>query len=101
VPPPWDDAPPAARTKNPLADEVHFAGGVDPRIIASQGPVDVAAPSIEELLDVMAKQIMDVVSWTQAEGFVDSYRSASSNARGVFHAAVIKLAARADKLRRG
>lgn len=98
---PWDDDAPPVRTKNPIADEVHFAGGVDPRAIAAQGPIDVAAPSIEELLDVMSKQIMEVVGWTQAEGFVDSYRAASSNARGVFHAAVIKLAARADQMRRG
>jgi ParB-like chromosome segregation protein Spo0J len=97
--PPWDDAP-AAKTKNPIADEVHFAGGVDPRIIAAQGPIDVAAPSIDELLDVMSKQIMQVVTWTQAEGFLDGYREASSNARGIFHAAVIKLAARADQMRR-
>jgi ParB-like chromosome segregation protein Spo0J len=98
--PPWDDAPPAARTKNPIADEVHFAGGVDPRVIAAQGPIEVDAPTIEEMLDLMSKQIMQVVSWTQAEGFVESYKTASSNSRGVFHAAVIKLAARADQMRR-
>lgn len=98
---PWDDEAPArASSGPPIAEEVHFAGGVDPRIIAMQAPVEVEAPSIDELLNVMAKQIMDVVGWTQAEGFVDSYRSASSNARGVFHAAVIKMAARADQLRR-
>jgi hypothetical protein len=97
--PPWEDPAPA-RAKNSIADEVHFAGGVDPRMIAQQGPIDVAAPTIDELLDVMSKQIMQVVTWTQAEGFLDSYRAASSNARGVFHAAVIKLAARADQMRR-
>jgi hypothetical protein len=97
--PPWEEAPPA-RAKTAIADEVHFAGGVDPRTIAQQGPIDVAAPTIEELLDVMAKQIMQVVAWTQAEGFLESYRAAGSNARGVFHAAVIKLAARADQMRR-
>jgi hypothetical protein len=98
---PWDDDAPPVRTRNPIADEVHFAGGVDPRAIAAQGPIDVAAPSIDELLDVMSKQIMEVVAWTQAEGFAESYHDASPNARGVFHTAVIKLAARADKLRRG
>jgi len=98
--PPWEDATPS-RSKNSIADEIHFAGGVDPRLIAQQGPIDVAAPSIEELLDVMSKQIMQVVTWTQAEGFLESYRSAGPNARGVFHAAVIKLAARADQMRRG
>ena len=43
---------------------------------------------------------MQVITWTQAEGFVDSYRTAGPNARGLFHAAVIKLAARADQLAR-
>jgi hypothetical protein len=98
---PWDDAPvKAGGPPAAIAEEVHFAGGVDPRIVAMSAPIEVEAPTIDELLDVMAKQIVDVVGWTQAEGFVDSYRSASSNARGVFHAAVIKLAARADQLRR-
>jgi len=95
---PWDDAPPA-RAGAALAEEVHFAGGVDPRIVAMQPPIEVEAPSIDELLDVMAKQVADVVAWTEAEGFVESYKSASSNARGVFHASVIKLAARAEQLR--
>ena len=47
----------------------------------------------------MAKQIMEVITWTQAEGFAEAYRTASANARGLFQAAVIKLAARADQLR--
>jgi hypothetical protein len=99
---PWDDEAPArAPSGPPIADEVHFAGGVDPRTVAMSPPVAVEAPSIDELLDVMAKQIVEVVSWTQADGFVESYKSASANARGVFHAAVIKLAARADQIRRG
>ena len=98
--PPWDDAPPV-RTKNPIADEVHFAGGVDPRVIAAQGPIDVAAPSIDEMLDIMSKQIMEIVAWTQAEGFVRELPRREPERARVFHTAVIKLAARADKLRRG
>ena len=62
---------------------------------------DVSAATIDEMLDLMAKQIMQVIAWTQAEGFLDAYRNASPNARGVFHTAAIKLAARADQLRRG
>jgi hypothetical protein len=64
-------------------------------------PPDVGAATIDEMLDLMAKQIMQVIAWTQAEGFLDAYRNASPNARGVFHTAAIKLAARADQLRRG
>lgn len=64
-------------------------------------PPDAGGATIDEMLDLMAKQIMQVIAWTQAEGFLDAYRNASPNARGVFHTAAIKLAARADQLRRG
>jgi hypothetical protein len=52
------------------------------------------------MLELMSKQIMQVIAWTQADGFLDAYRNASPNARGLFHTAAIKLAARADQLRR-
>jgi hypothetical protein len=52
------------------------------------------------MLALMAKQMMEMVSWTQADGFVEAYQTASGNAKGLFQAAVIKLAARADQLRR-
>ncbi len=99
-------APPAEETiakpkgKGAVSEEVHFQGGLDTRAIAAEGPIDVSAPTIDELLELMSRQIMQVITWTQAEGFLDSYRSAGPNARGLFHAAVIKLAARADQLRR-
>lgn len=97
--PPIEAAGPS-RAKGKAADEIHWQGEPDPRSVASEGPVSVSAPTIDELLDLMSRQIMQVITWTQADGFVDSYRSASPNARGLFHAAVIKLAARADQLRR-
>jgi len=98
---PWEETAPAkAKGKGGPADEIHWQGGPDPRTVASEGPVPVSAPTIDELLELMSRQIMQVITWTQADGFVESYRSASPNARGVFHAAVIKLAARADQLRR-
>jgi len=52
------------------------------------------------MLELMARQVMEVVNWTQSDGFYDAYRSARANARGLFQAAVIKLAARADQLRK-
>jgi hypothetical protein len=76
-----------------------FEGAPDPRGIELAG--DVGAATIDEMLELMSKQIMQVIAWTQAEGFVDAYRNANANARGVFHTAAIKLAARADQLRRG
>jgi ParB-like chromosome segregation protein Spo0J len=70
------------------------------KAVALSDPVHPAAPSIDEMLALMAKQVMEVIAWTQADGFTEAYRSASGNARGLFQAAVIKLAARADQLRK-
>ncbi len=98
--PPTAEAAPTKGKGKGAADEIHWQGGVDPRAMASEGLVPASAPTIDELLELMSRQIMQVITWTQADGFVDSYRSASPNARGLFHAAVIKLAARADQLRR-
>jgi ParB-like chromosome segregation protein Spo0J len=86
--------------KLPIAEEPQYPAAPEPKALAAEGPIDVSAPTIDELLELMSRQIMQVITWTQAEGFLDSYRSASPNARGLFHAAVIKLAARADQLRR-
>jgi ParB-like chromosome segregation protein Spo0J len=98
--PPIEQAPPPKAKGKGAIEEMPWPGGPDPRAIAAEGPVSVSAPTIDELLELMSRQIMQVITWTQADGFVDSYRSASPNARGLFHAAVIKLAARADQLRR-
>jgi ParB-like chromosome segregation protein Spo0J len=95
--PPWEETAAKPKGRGVPAEE---PGGPEPRGIAAEGPIDVSTASIDELLELMSRQIMQVITWTQAEGFLDSYRSASPNARGLFHAAVIKLAARADQLRR-
>lgn len=95
--PPWEDSGAAVA----VVDDSPFSPGGDPKAYATQDPVEVSAPSIDELLDLMSKRIMEILNWTRAEGFVESYHDASANARGIFHAAVIKLAARADQLRRG
>ncbi|WP_337174417.1 ParB/RepB/Spo0J family partition protein [Paludisphaera sp.] len=98
--PPWEDEGPArAPSGPPIAEEVHFAGGVDPRIIAKSPPIAVDAPSIDELLEVMAAQVAEIVSWTESEGFNETYAQASARARDAFHAAVAQLVTRADELR--
>jgi hypothetical protein len=98
-PPPWDDT-----VSNPApARAAHAAAGhdtPDARTSALAPPVTPAAPTIDEMLALMARQVMEVVGWTQAEGFTDAYRTASGNARGLFQTAVVKLAARADQLRK-
>jgi ParB-like chromosome segregation protein Spo0J len=69
--------------------------------LAAALSAEVGAATIDEMLEVMSKHIMQLIAWTQAEGFLDAYKHASPNARGLFHTAAIKLAARADQLRRG
>jgi len=43
---------------------------------------------------------MEVIAWSQAEGFTEAYPTASGHARGLFQTAVLKLAARSDQLRK-
>lgn len=74
--------------------------GGDAKAVALAPPAEVAAPTIDEMLSIMGKQVMEVVSWTQAEGFTEAYATASANSRGLFQSSVIKLAARADQLRK-
>jgi hypothetical protein len=77
---PWDDASAKTVALTPLT------------------PSD--APTIDEMLALMTNQIIEVINWTQADGFLDAYRSASANSRGLFQTAALKLAARADQLRK-
>ena len=103
-PAPWDDttdpmhAP--VRAASAVATEVPPWEAHEAKSTALAEPVTPVAPTIDEMLGLMAKQVMEVTTWSQAEGFVDAYRTASGNARGLFQAAVIKLAARADQLRK-
>lgn len=100
---PWDDTkdpmppmrPSAVATIAPWEDDT------DAKMIAQGPPVAVAAPTIEEMLGLMTRQVMEIVAWTNADGFGDGYRSAAANTRGLFQTSVIKLAARADQLRKG
>jgi hypothetical protein len=102
--PPWEDLPAgvvpddAGRTgrieaAEPLPQEIRAA--------ARDEPVASSEANIDEMLEMMAKQVNQVLKWTQAEGFSEAYRTASANARGLFHTAIIKLAAQAERLRRG
>jgi ParB-like chromosome segregation protein Spo0J len=78
----------------------HAEPVAEPRAAALATPSHAGAPTIEEMLALMTKHIMEVVNWTMADGFTEAYKSASPNARGLFQTASIKLAARADQLRR-
>lgn len=99
---PWDEAPSRPSDRGtPVVAAVSPPWEVpDAKKAALAEPVQPAAPTIEEMLALMARQIMEVINWTQADGFTEAYRSATGNARGLFQTAVFKLAARADQLRK-
>jgi ParB-like chromosome segregation protein Spo0J len=87
--PPWEERP------APVG-----AGRGDKRM-ALTGPVEVTSSTIDEMLEMMARQVMEIVNWTMVDGFTEAYHSAKPHPRGLFQSAVIKLAARANQLRRG
>jgi len=101
--PPWDDTVtplPTVSQEAVTATAIPPWESADPKAVALSDPIPSAAPTIDEMLALMTKQIMEMITWTQAEGFLDAYRGASGNARGLFQTAVIKMAARADQLRK-
>jgi hypothetical protein len=71
------------------------------RAAALAEPVETTTGTIDEMLELMAKQVNQILKWTQAEGFSEAYRAATANARGLFQAAVFNLVARAERLRKG
>jgi ParB-like chromosome segregation protein Spo0J len=101
---PWDDTihplPAVAKSPQTTGATAPPWEHADPKAVALSEPVPTAAPTIDEMVALMTKQVMELISWTQAEGFTDAYRTASPNTRGLFQTAVIKLAARADQLRK-
>jgi hypothetical protein len=104
-PAPWDDAttPMPVVDQPSLAAQMHAAPWDDAaaKAVALAPPPEPAAPTIDEMLGMMATQINDVLSWTKADGFSEAYRTASANSRGLFQTSALRLAARADQLRKG
>ncbi len=68
------------------------------RAAAMVEPVETAEATIDEMLELMSKQVQQVVDWTKAEGFDEAYRSARSNIKALFQAAVYNLGNRANQL---
>jgi ParB-like chromosome segregation protein Spo0J len=101
--PPWEatgaPAPEAAGRSGSASGAPPFSR--ESRDAAVAVPVDADASTIDEMLELMARQVNEVVTWTKAEGFTDAYRGASANSRGLFQAAVFSLASRAERLRKG
>jgi hypothetical protein len=88
---------PATRTSDKTPSHISHD---DPRYIGDALSAEIGAVSIDEMLEFMVNQIKQLIDWTNVEGFMDAYKSASPSSRGLFHTAAIKLAARADQLRR-
>jgi len=95
---PWGDAPVVGTSV--VNEGPPWEEGADARTVALAPPIESAAPTIEEMLGMMTRQIIEMVNWTHADGFVETYKAAGANSRGLFQTAVIKLAARADQLRK-
>lgn len=99
---PWDDTadplPPAAEAPSGFVPP--WEDG-DAKAFARSEPVEVATPTIDEMLGMMARQLSEVLTWTEAEGFADAYRSAGAPARDRFQAAARKVGERAERLRAG
>jgi hypothetical protein len=100
-PAPWDDA----TTPMPRVDRAELASppwdDASAKAVALAPPVAPSAPSIDEMLSLITSQIMEIISWTKAEGFTEAYKTAGANARGLFDTAIIRLAARHSQLRKG
>ena len=103
-PAPWDDTtaplPAVARESTAKATATPPWQHADAKATALADPVPSSAPTIDEMLAMMANQIMEMIVWTQAEGFVEAYQTAGGQSKGLFQSAVIKLATRSDQLRR-
>ena len=95
--PPWDDT--AAVPANVAAGPGRGAEtGPSHRDAALAEPVEPAESTIDEMLEFMARQVQQVVNWTRADGFDEAYRTAKTNTRALFQAAVFNLGNRANQL---
>jgi ParB-like chromosome segregation protein Spo0J len=104
---PWDDAidpmPPLERAPSFAATAAAVAPwddeAVDAKVLA-RAPGRGGRADDRGDARLMTRQVLEVLSWTQADGFAESYRTASANARGLCQTAALKLATRADQLRK-
>jgi ParB-like chromosome segregation protein Spo0J len=100
--PPWESTP-----TRPASAQAGGPGQVvapepshrEIRATALAQPIETSEATIDEMLELMAKQVNQVLTWTKAEGFNEAYRTASANARGLFQAAALNLYKRAGQLR--
>lgn len=70
----------------------------DFRDLSRSGPVPVATPTIDEMLELMTRQVMEVVCWVEGDDFSAAFDAAGSQARQRFRVAVCTLADAAGRL---
>ncbi|MBX6314754.1 MAG: ParB N-terminal domain-containing protein, partial [Isosphaeraceae bacterium] len=71
-PTPWDEPEPIGtgpRRRSGISPPWEEAEVADAKVIANAPPATPAVPTIDEMLTLMAQQVMEVVNWTLAEGF--------------------------------
>lgn len=98
-PAPWDDT---TDPLPPIRDEAAPPWDTgDASAFAKSDPVDVATPTIDEMLAMMTRQVLEVISWSEAEGFVEAQPTAGRKAREQFQVSVRRLVERAELLKAG
>lgn len=93
---PWDDAVHPLPPVNEPAAVVppwEVGAGMDAKALARSGPIGVAEPTIDEMIAMMTRQVNEVVSWIEADGFTEAYQNAQGKARNQFQVAVHQLSA--------
>ncbi|QDV36564.1 ParB/RepB/Spo0J family partition protein [Tautonia plasticadhaerens] len=75
--------------------------GAELRDLARSGPVPVATPTIDEMLELMARQVMELVCWIEGDDFSPAYAVAGDQARQRFRVAVRTLAEAVETLDQG
>jgi len=66
--------------------------------LARRDAAPASTATIDEMLGLMARQVMEVVTWVESEGFAEAYQSAQQRQRSLFQAAVQTLVERAGQL---
>ena len=68
------------------------------KVVALSPPVAVAAPAIDEMLDMMSDQIRQMLNWIEDPEFAEMYGAADYSARSRFDNAVRLLDTKVDQL---
>ena len=68
------------------------------RDLARSGPINVEMPTIDEMLEMMARQVVEVASWVEGDDFDRAYADASPQSKQRFQTAVRMLSTVSERL---